>query len=1211
MPLAPRQSRRIALSTLTASLAATVALVLLAPAHALAGIEPPAWRPLTITDPTHLIPGSPSKEIQAVTVNASRGTFTLTGKLPSCGRNETSAPIPHDATAQEFEGALPACMNNGEVHVSGGPTERKPYDVEYVGPSAYSSSSVWEADESGLEGGTATVAIAQTAIPENEIMASGTDVGGSTDGGPITIEDTLPAGVTATRVTSYDTFLGSGRGEYDEADWHCSPRPEEERTIRCTFDKYRGRDGKETPIELITGDTLIMAIHVIVTGSPGLNEANELTVTGGGAKPSSAITSVQISDEPAPYGPAPDSLLAALSNSQAGGHPSLTTAFTLSTSTYGALPEEEKDVSIDLPPGLVGDASQLPTCTMRQVESQLTEAENCPAATMVGVATIYFKTRADQGAFEVDSPVYAIKPAPGEPAAFGLSAFLFPVRLDTSVTSEGDYGIRMTAASLSEEAETMSAWITIWGVPADHSGPPANANIRREFTDQQSFGGPEPIEPKIPLLTSPQQCGLPLPVTLETDSWEKPGQANMRDASTTIPPLEGCEELSLQPSFTMLPDTLEAGAPAGYTMNMVIPQNGEPNALATPAVQTVKVTLPAGAVISPSGASGLNVCSEAEFGLHSGGLAQCPRKAQVGEVEIKTPALAEPLRGQVFLAESLCEALCTPSDAEDGRLLRLFAQLSGGGEEGIVVKLEGRAQISQVNGQVTVVFEDLPQLPIGDLRLTLTGGQRALFANPRSCEAQTTTADVTPWSAPFTPDVTATAGVDIDKDCIVPEFEPSFSGSTLSNQAGSFSPFLLTVGRANSEEFIGSVQVRLPPGLLGMLSGVVACAEPQANAGTCGPESKIGEASVEVGPGTEPYVLADGEIFLTGPFGGAPYGIVIVVPARIGPYALSGTSGDGDLIIRGALGIDLETMALTLTINDLPMGVDGIPLQLRLVNIEIDRPEFIRNPTNCDAMAISASVLSVEGLSAHPGSSFQVTNCRSLGLKPTFAVATSSSSSRADGASLGVTVSSPADKLGNEANIEALKVQLPERLAVRAATLEHTCAEAQFAKDPAGCSAASVVGYVRVHTPVLRGMVAGPVIMVTHGGAKFPSIDVVLQSEGLILALRSSTHISKQGYTFVSFEHLPDAPFESIELQLPQGPHSALAPNGALCLRTVTRLKRVVTRTRDRIVKREVATKQHLPVTLTMPTTITGQNGRVLRESARVEVSGCPRHRTG
>ena len=72
---------------------------------------------------------------------------------------------------------------------------------------------------------------------------------------------------------------------------------------------------------------------------------------------------------------------------------------------------------------------------------------------------------------------------------------------------------------------------------------------------------------------------------------------------------------------------------------------------------------------------------------------------------------------------------------------------------------------------------------------------------------------------------------------------------------------------------------------------------------------------------------------------------MIVVPARIGPYALSATSGDGELIIRRALGIDLETMALTLTINELPMGVDGIPLQLRRVNIEIDRPEFIRDPT--------------------------------------------------------------------------------------------------------------------------------------------------------------------------------------------------------------------------------------------------------------------------
>ena len=382
---------------------------------------------------------------------------------------------------------------------------------------------------------------------------------------------------------------------------------------------------------------------------------------------------------------------------------------------------------------------------------------------------------------------------------------------------------------------------------------------------------PERVEPRVPLLTSPQQCGIPLPVTVETDSWANPGEENMRDGSTTISPLEGCEELNLQPSFTMLPDTLEAGVPGGLYHEHGYPAKRRTKCVsATPAVQTVKVTLPAGVVISPSAAWSLKVCSEAEFNLYSQELAKCPREAQVGEVEIQyTRPRGSSARAGVpcrIAMRSAMHAVGCP----DGRLLRLFAQVSSGGEEGVVVKLEGRAQISQVNGQVTVVFEDLPQLPIGELQLTLTGGQRALFANPRSCEAQTTTADVTPWSAPFTPDAMTTAGVDINKDCFEPEFDPSLSGSTLGNQAAhsvrSCSRLDARTPKSSSE----ASRFGCHRGLIGMLSGVVACTEAHANAGTCGPESKIGETSVDVGPGTEPYVLSGGEIFLTGPFGGAP-----------------------------------------------------------------------------------------------------------------------------------------------------------------------------------------------------------------------------------------------------------------------------------------------------------------------------------------------------
>src|ERR1039458_9412141 len=364
---------------------------------------------------------------------------------------------------------------------------------------------------------------------------------------PITISDSLPAGLTVTEVFGSDAYKEPvGVAEDEErtgarpGGMSCSPSP----VPNCT---------RSTPVD--PGDTLYVTISVDVGLSLSPAVPNVVTVSGGGAASVSASDPVTISSALPEYGVAPAGLMAATSTNQAGAHPNVTTAFFLNTinpsrpNQWEAAPvDAPKDVRFDFPPGVVGTTVGMARCTMAEVINE----SHCPADTMVGTATVISVGPIIKRVVAT-VPVFNIAPAPGEPAAFGLSALLFAARLDTSVLSNGDYGVRVTVPDITEGADTYASLVTIWGVPADHNGPGldrAARNLSARGTpegtivpqDEIEFGGPgvEPEKARVPrvaLLTNPSQCSTPLEATLSTDSWEAPGPGVF--ASARIPPRDG------------------------------------------------------------------------------------------------------------------------------------------------------------------------------------------------------------------------------------------------------------------------------------------------------------------------------------------------------------------------------------------------------------------------------------------------------------------------------------------------------------------------------------------------------------------------------------------------------------------------------------------------------------------------------------------------
>ena len=335
--------------------------------------------------------------------------------------------------------------------------------------------------------------------------------------------------------------------------------------------------------------------------------------------------------------------------------------------------------------------------------------------------------------------------------------------------------------------------------------------------------------------------------------------------------------------------------------------------------------------------------------------------------------------------------------------------------------------------------------------------------------------------------------------------------------------------------------------------------------------------------GGNPYAVKGGRVYITGPYEGAPYGLSIVNPAKAGPFDLEKNTPCDCVLVRAKIEVDLITAALTITSDNtgpfkIPTILDGVPLEIKHVNVSITRPGFTFNPTNCSPMAITGSLSSAEGATSALSVPFQIPNCAVLAFKPKLTAHTAGKTSRAIGASLSVKLTYPAGPY--DANIARVKVDLPKQLPSKLPTLQKACPAATFEANPAGCPAASIVGHAKATTPVMPVPLTGPAYFVSHGGEAFPDLIIVLQGYGATVHLVGSTFIDKAGITSSTFKTIPDVPVGTFELNLPQGKYSALAATANLC-----------------------TTK------LAMPTSFIAQNGTSIHVNTPITPTGCSKHK--
>lgn len=818
-----------------------------------------------------------------------------------------------------------------------------------------------------------------------------------------------------------------------------------------------------------------------------------------------------------------------LSTNQAGAHPDLTLDFALKTDP--ASPEDPtglhepyartRDLTVELPPGFLGNPNAAAQCSPEQFSTAPTGGAGCPLGSQVGFVELRLYTFFTS----LIEPIYNMTPPDDETVArLGYYAANLPNYIDIGVRSESDYGLTASLRGVPGNEKLVSAHTVLWGVPADPSHNTLRLTPREAYPEFRRNSPPRSSGvDRAPFFSNPTSCGLSQPVNISTNSYQLPDLNAKAEPAPMLPPIIGCGKIEFDPSFSLTPTTRAAAAPSGLDAKLTIPQNETPDGLSTSQLRGATVRIPAGTAILTNAADGLAACSTAQVRYLENQAAECPEAAKIGTAEFDVPALSRVLNGSIYQR--------TP---EPGNLFRIWLVAD---ELGVHVKIPGDIRVDPENGEITSVFVDTPQVPVETLDLHFKGGPRGVLITPSSCGTYWTQWEFAPWSgnAP----ATGQSPFAIDERCATGGFRPDFTAGSTNASAGERTHFTLDLNRQDGERNIAAVDVSLPQGLLAKPKGIPLCEGGSAATGQCPSGSKVGVTAVAAGAGSNPlWIPQPGKdptsVYLSGPYKGAPYSLVIKVPAQAGPFDL------GTVVTRAGIYVDPTTSAVTVKSDPLPQILQGVPIYYRTIHVEVDREDFMINPTSCERTAVRGTIASIGGASASVSSPFQVGSCASLGFKPPLKIKLKGGTRRTKFPALEAVVRPrPGD-----ANIGKVTVKLPGSEFLEQSHIGTICTRVEFAAD--NCPAASVYGKARAFTPLLDRPLEGPVYLRANGGER--------ELPDLVAALDGQIKVELVGYIDsvkqrirTRFLSVPDAPVTKFVLNMKGGKKGLLVNSVNIC----------------------------------------------------------------
>jgi hypothetical protein len=822
---------------------------------------------------------------------------------------------------------------------------------------------------------------------------------------------------------------------------------------------------------------------------------------------------------------------------QAAGHPNWgITDFTLNTfPNEGAIGFPEgfvRDIIVDTPEGLSVNPEATPQCEVAKLEIAA-----CPPESQVGVDYLTVAvatppcTPAPPGKCaqaRAALPVYNLVPFEGVPSMVGFLTTSGPTFIVGSL-SPVDQHVTFTISNIS---------------PPSPTSPPI-VGSRLVFNGKAGDGT---------YLTMPSNCGPGQTSTLSVDQQTAPG-AFVKKSFTTSVGASGCASVPFKPTINVTTQGGAVDSPEPTTVDVGIPWKAS-DPIANSYLKTAKVTLPEGMGINPSSANGLTPCTDAQFAKGTNNPITCPDASKIGTVEVQTPSLPpNTIGGVVYVGEPLKNG---PGASATGEQFRIFIHAVSAAR-GVNVRLIGKVFPNPTTGQVTAVVEENPQATFSNFRLHLNGGSKGTLTTPNTCGPNKTTTEMTPWSEHAdenTPSSSFTltnfpGGGSCPKSLAERPFAPSYTAKTDSTKAGAYSPFRVHIGRPDGQQEIKAVNVTLPKGLTGKLAGIPYCSEAaiaaaEAASGkaeqahpSCSSESAIGATSTEAGTGSNPLKIS-GKAYLAGPYKGAPLSLVVVTPAVAGPFDL------GTVVVRVALNVNPETAQINAVSDAIPHVFGGVKLDLRSIDVNVDRGKFMRNPTNCAAQATTGFL---NGGGSNPASSaawssygvnspFQATGCSSLGFKPKLFTRISGPTTRAKNPQIRAIL----EAREGDANVARTALTLPHSLFLDQSHIRTVCTRPQLASQT--CPKAAIYGHAKAKSPLLSGMLKGPVYLVSSNH-QLP--DLVADLRGQVNIQLHGVISSKHGGLKTVFNPVPDVPVKKFILTMEKGKKSLIVNSTNLC----------------------------------------------------------------